>query len=215
MAGIFSHFKKKKYVPLTIEERSERFWTWFMSNASEFEKHIDTNSDDFSHIRRITEEMKRFNFLLFPELSKSENGEYILIITPDGNPKGLEPTKQLYSFKPEIENWIVKKFRQPLDDISLEFELDEVRYSDFNIEAVYQIDDERNKVDLKLFVRDMNNDPKRYQHLAFLYLDHILGEFNTITRVGEVEFCHLNEGELVRGGVNLLELRKVIEQELY
>jgi hypothetical protein len=61
----------------------------------------------------------------------------------------------------------------------------------------------------------MNNDEKNHQHLAFLYFDHILGEFNTITRVGYIDFHHLDENQSIENTINLTELRKLIEQELY
>jgi hypothetical protein len=61
----------------------------------------------------------------------------------------------------------------------------------------------------------MNKDEKKYQTLAFLYLDHILGEFNTITKVGSIVFRHLDEGKTIENSINLLQLRKLIEDKLY
>jgi len=60
----------------------------------------------------------------------------------------------------------------------------------------------------------MNLSEKKYQSLAWLYLDHILGEYNIITKVGYIDFYHLEKGEKVKGGITILDLRKLIEKEL-
>ena len=91
---------------------------------------------------------------------------------------------------------------------------DGVEYPSRDIEIIPEFED-KDKVDLRIFVRNLNKDEKRYRSLAYLYLDHILGEFNSITKIRYVDFYHLDDGKSVKGGIGLLELRKLIEEKLY
>lgn len=157
--------------------------------------------------------MREYHEELIPELTKTEDEKYVLIITPDGIKEGIEPTKALAAAKPEIQNWIVEKFRQPCDEITLE--LNGLTYFSTDIEIIPQLDHRKGLVDIDVFIRNMNKDPKAYQHLCFLYLDHILGEFNMLTKVGYIEFHNIDENESLENSINLLELKEVIARELY
>ncbi|WMJ75525.1 hypothetical protein RCC89_20525 [Cytophagaceae bacterium ABcell3] len=78
-----------------------------------------------------------------------------------------------------------------------------------------EIDSKKGKVDIEVFVKNLDKDVENFKSLAFLYLDHILGEYNTITKVGFIDFYHLEEGKTVKNGISVLELRKLIERELH
>lgn len=203
-------FAKKKTASKISEEE---FWNWFKANKSQIETFIDARASDYSIYHELTSRLKNYHPLLFPELTKDEDGKYILVITPDGLSDGLEPTQHLAKHQPPLEKWVVKKFRQPNDEITLNF--DGLTYPSDDILIVPEIDRKRDLVDIEVFIRNMNNDVKRHQHLAFLYFDHILGEFNTITKVGYIGFNHLDADHTVKDGISLLELRRMIEKELY
>ena len=197
---------------LRKSDKEKDFWNWFVKNKSEIEKFIDSDFSDYSIYNQLTRKLKPYSSILFPELTKNENDEYVLIITPDGDEKGIEPTKKLFDKHPKMENWLVRKYRQPCDEIGLNF--DGVEYPSRDIEIIPEFED-KDKVDLRIFVRNLNKDEKRYRSLAYLYLDHILGEFNSITKIRYVDFYHLDDGKSVKGGIGLLELRKLIEEKLY
>ena len=108
-------------------------------------------------------------------------------------------------------NWIIKKFRQATDEIGLNF--NGIEYPSSDIEIIPELDNERGKINIKVFIRNMNSDVKKHQALSFLYLDHILGEYNTITKVGYIDFYHLENDKNVENGISILELRKLIEKE--
>lgn len=192
--------------------KEKKFWKWFVNNKSKIELFMDSDFSDYTIYNQLTKKIKSYNSILFPELTKTEDNKYVLIITPDGVEKGIEPTKKLYNNQPKIENWIVKKYRQPCDEIGLNF--NGVEYPLSDIEIIPKFED-KDKVDLSIFVRNLNKDEKGYKNLAYLYLDHILGEFNSIMKIRYVDFYHLDEDKSVKGGVNILELRKLIEKELY
>ncbi|WP_405395952.1 hypothetical protein [Maribacter sp. Asnod2-G09] len=137
-----------------------------------------------------------------------------MVITPDGNPKGILPTEKLYTSKPELENWIIEKFRQPKDKFS-DFEYDGLKFPSSDIEILANYNHESNKMDIKVFVRNMKLDEEKYKTIAWIYLDNILGEFNSIKKIRFVDFFHLNEGETAKNSISILELRNQMDKDIY
>lgn len=194
------------------QSKEEKFWNWVSKNKTELENFIRSDHDDYRIYNQLTKETQKYNSGLFPEMTLSEKNEVVLIITPDGMPEGILPTEKLYDAKPQLENWIIKKFRQATDEVQLNY--DGIEYPASDIEIVPELDIGRGKINIKVFIKNMNSDIKRYQTLSFLYLDHILGEYNTITKVGYLDFYHLEIGKSVENGISILELRKMIEEQL-
>jgi len=204
---MFDFLRLKKTTP------EEKFWKWFELNKTELEKFTNSDHSNTLIYNRLTKAMKKYNSILFPELTMSDDDQYVMIITPDGHPDGIESTRKLFDSKPELENWVIKRFRQPTDTIHLNF--NGVEYTSSDVEILPQVNNQNDKINIKVFIRNMNKDEKNYQTLAFLYLDHILGEYNTMTKIGFIDFHHLDEGKSVEGGISVLELRKLIETEIY
>ena len=202
---MLNFFKKKN--------KEQIFWDWFVKNKSRLEKFIE-NPDKIGYdiYHQLSKQLKKYNLLLFPEITV-QNGKYVLIITPDGMKDGVEPTIKLVDSRPEIDNWEIKKFRQPKDDIHLSINGVSFPYTDIKI--IPYVDEEREKVDIQVFIKNMKENEKAYQHLAFLYFDHVLGEYNTITKVGYIDFNHMDEGDEIPQAIDLIELRKLIIEEFY
>jgi len=197
---------------MSSKSAKENFWIWFTSKQTKLEDFINDPNRDYAIYHEMTEELQKFSELLYPEITVNDD-KYVLIITPNGIEDGIEPTREIVAAAPELSKWEFIRFRQPMDDVSLEQE--DLHYESTDIEILPQIDEEETKVNVLVFIRNMNKDPKAYQTLAFLYMDHILGEFNVITRVGYIDFKHLDEEKSVGGSISLLKLRKLIEEKLY
>jgi hypothetical protein len=188
------------------------FWKWFVDHKQALEDFINDPNRDYAIYHEMTEELQKFSELLYPEITVNED-KFILIITPNGISEGIEPTREVVAAAPKFDNWEFVRFRQPMDDVSLEQE--GLRYESTEIEILPELDHERDKVNILVFIRNMNKDPRSYQTLAFLYMDHILGEFNVITKVGYIDFKHLEPEMAIADSISLIELRKLIEDNLY
>ena len=191
--------------------KEEKFWNWVSENKVELENFINSDHEDYTIYNQLTYEMKKYNSVLFPEMTLTEKNEVVLIITPDGMSEGILPTEKLYDSKPELDNWVIKKFRQASDETELNY--DGIEYPNSDIEIIPELDKERGKINIQVYIKNMNSDVKKHQALSFLYLDHILGEYNTITKVGYIDFYHLEKDKNVENGISILELRKLIEKE--
>jgi hypothetical protein len=193
------------------QSKEDKFWNWVSKNKTELENFINSDQEDYTIYNQLTKEMKKYNSVLFPEMTLTKKNEVVLIITPDGMPEGVLPTQKLYDAKPKLDNWIIKKFRQATDEIGLNY--DGIEYPSSDIEIIPELDNERGKVNIKVYIRNMVLDEKKHQTLSFLYLDHILGEYNTITKIGYIDFYNLENNKSIDNGITILELRKLIEKE--
>jgi len=198
-------FKKKD----TIKE----FWEWFVKNKTKLEEFINSEETDYSIYNQLTNKLKKFNTLLFPEITIDENNNFVLIITPDGIKDGIVPTNEIIENAPFVEHWVFKKFRQASDKIDLNFSGLEFKYTDIKIWRKFNI--EEVKVDIAVLINNYNENDSRFFSLAFLYLDHILGEFNVLTRVGCIDFFGWDKLNDNFEAIDLLILRKEIEENLY
>lgn len=193
------------------KDKKKEFWKWFVKNKSKFEVFITTKSrTDFSLYHELSRKIKKVNEEIIPELTMEEE-KYVLIISCGGISAGIKSVQELAASAPEINNWIVKKFRQPTDKITLNYEGLELEMSDLQVD--YDLDMDREKVNIVYKIKGYEESDKRYTSLGFLYLDHILGEFNVMTRVGYIDFEPLRDLEPKL--IGLVELRNLIEDKLY
>ncbi len=193
------------------KSKEEKFWNWVSTNKIELENFINSDQKDYTIYNQLTKEIKKYNSILFPEMTLTQKNEVVLIITPDGMSEGILPTEKLYNSKPELDNWVIKKFRQPSDEVGLNYE--GLEYPSSDIEIIPEFDKEREKVNIQIYIRNMSIDKEKYQILSFLYLDHILGEYNTITRIGHIDFYNLEKNKKIDNAISILKLRKLIEKE--
>ena len=191
----------------------KKFWQYFLDSRKELENFIDSDLSDYTAYNKLTDEIRKFSCLLFAEVTKYSDEKYVLILTPDGKFEGIGDTQKLFDSRPEIDNWIIEKFRQPRDKIH--FKYDGLEFPSSDIEIFAELNPEKEKFDLQIFIRNMYFDEQKYQTIAWLYLDNILGEFNSITKIGYVDFFNLEDGKTVKNGITILELRKLIDKEIY
>lgn len=197
-------FKKK--------DKKKVFWDWFQKNKEQVAQFIQ-DQQNMRIYEELTKQLKKYNQILFPELMLDGKGGYVLIITPDGIKDGLQATIDLVDVAPDINDWSFVKFRQAMDHVQLQFNGLQYAYEDIKIWRDFN--EEEDKVDIAVLIKGFDENDQRFLSLAFLYLDHILGEFNVISRVGGIDFLsweHLNDEY---EAIDLLQLRKEIEDKLY
>jgi len=193
------------------QSKEEKFWSWVSKNKTELENFIISKEKDYTIYNQLTKEMKEYDTTLFPEMTLTKKNEIVLIITPDGMSEGILPTEKLYDSRPKLDNWIIKKFRQATDEVSLNY--DGIEFPSSDIKIVPELDEKRKKINIKIYIKNMNSNPDKHKALSFLYLDHILGEYNTITKVGYIDFFDLETYKSDAKEISILELRKLIEKE--
>lgn len=192
--------------------KKKEFWKWFLENANVLEGLIDGKNQNDKLYKELTLEVQKFSKLIYPEIT-FKNNKYQLILTPNGIKEGVEPTIELHEAAPSIDNWDIIRFRQPTDNLSASIKINGIELSGSDIKIARKFNTDN--VDLLVAINGYVAEDQTYITLAFLNLDHILGEFNVITRVGTIDFIGWNELDDNYKIVNLLELRKEIEEKLY
>lgn len=188
------------------------FWKWFAQHTEGLENILDDKTDSMRAYEQLSKKIRRFHRDLVAEMTKDQEG-YVLILTPDGRRSGIKAVQELAAAAPAIPKWKVKRFRQAQDQIKLSLGGLELDIAD--IKVWREFDEKAEMVELNVFIKGYDESDSRFGSLTFLYLDHILGEFNLLTRVGPIAFWSWEELPPNVETVGLLVLRKEIEEKLY
>lgn len=164
----------------------ERFWMWFQENEKllfTFEKDQESIFDELA--RQLSVVNQNLTFEFGPIL---ENNKRQFIISADGIKSSFPAVEKLYKNAPELNRWIILKFRprrNPINDIEIgdrKIKAEDVYYRIFK-------DENPNKVGIILFFRDFNaTEANIYSQLGYLFLDEALGEYDVETKVGAIIF---------------------------
>ena len=195
--------------------RKEQFWRWFKRNKKQIEKFIETKSNkDYSIYNKLTSKIKKVNELLIPEITMT-NDKYELVISCGGISEGIQGVQNLYDCAPKFDHWIITKFRQPKKKFDLNFNGLDYKYDDIKVWRKFDLDNE--KVDIAMLIKNYNEKDDRFKSLAFLYLDHFIGEYNTMTRVGHIDFLSWEDLEKNKhiDSISLIDLKNEISEKLY
>jgi len=187
---------------------AKEFWDWFLTREKDIAHFINSKPDDYSVFEELMNTLNRYHELVIPELTGDKENNNILILSCDGRRDGIEPVERLFGSAPKIPGWKIQKFRAPghVGEINyggLAFESDAVAVRYDHDGAMYNIE---------LFIRGYKENDDRYKALAFLYLDHFVGEYNVMTKVGAIEFKKRPILGGPKGTVTLQEFRAIVER---
>lgn len=184
------------------------FWNWFQVRRSEIEKFIVSGQDDFTIFNELTDKLRSYNDLVIAELTQDTENRNILILSCDGRRDGIEPVERLYKSAPTIDNWRIQKFRAPGHVTELNYQGLSIKPDDIMLK--YNFDGAG--YNIELFMKGYREKDDRYKALAFLYLDHLVGEYNVMTRIGQIEFKKLGLFSSSSDKVALREFRAIVER---
>ena len=186
----------------------KEFWDWFQSKKKEIEEFITSDTNDYSIYEELTDKLNSYNDLVIPELTKDTDDNNVLIISCDGKSDGIPFVERLYESAPIIDKWRFQKFRIPGQVRELNYQ--GLQFKSNDIKAKYTFDGQY--YDIELFIKGYSDSDDRYKGLAFLYLDHMVGEYNVMTKIGQIEFKKMGLFTSSADKVSLQELRTIIER---
>jgi hypothetical protein len=187
---------------------AEEFWNWFLSEKTEIEKFIHSDTDDYSIYNELTDKLRSYHNLVMPELTRDKEDFYVLILTCDGKKDGIEPVEQLFNSAPGIDKWKIQKFRAPGHVVELNYQGLSLKPESLKIKYVSN----GLYFDIVVFIKGYSDTDERFKGLAFLYLDHFVGEYNVMTRIGQIKFKELALPTQTSDKVSLQEFRSIIER---
>jgi len=184
------------------------FWNWFLSNKKMIEDFISSDHrDDYTPYETLTAKIKEYHPDVIPELTINKANDFVLIISCDGIRSGMQAVENLFAAAPQIDQWVIQKFRQPGAIIHLNFK--GLFFKAEDIKAKYFLND--GQVDIQLYIKGYTESDPRYKSLAFLYLDHLIGEYLTMTKIGAIDFKKIGLFTSTTDMKTLPELAEIIK----
>ena len=164
-----------------------QFWDWFTNHSKQLEHFMTSNLSDYSVYNELSAKLKTYHNNVIPELTMDKANNFILILSADGISNGIIPIEKLFASAPLLNGWIIQKFRKPGAVSNLNFRGLGIPAKDVKIK--YSLN--ANEVDIELYIKGYKENDSRYKSLGFLYLDHFIGEYSVMTKVGNIQFRKL------------------------
>lgn len=189
--------------------RSERpgggeFWDWFLQNGREIAA-VRTGSEPILHT--IAENLRAVHPNLQFEMSVADDGLREFIVSAGGIREAIPAVEQLVSTAPEIPGWQIIAFKQRKQADRIE-----IGGQSFGPEDVwFKSESHREHADIELYIRGFDGSSELPLHVAFLYLDVLLGEYDVMTKIGAIDFQPLPEDPTRIGLRPIQRLPEVID----
>jgi hypothetical protein len=160
------------------------FWQWFQKNEAMLYSFEENPEEAFAQLSlQLAKVDENLAFLFGPP---REDGTREFIVSANGIAASFPAVEALYAAAPALPRWTFGKFRprlEPPEHITLEAR---TLMSD---DISYRMYEDGEKVGILIFIEGLAEQERYlFQHIGFLFLDHILGEYDVGTRVGFIEF---------------------------
>jgi len=126
--------------------------------------------------------LKKINEHLTLELGHLGEDQYEITISADGIEEAFSDVEEIYKQKPELDNLVIHKFRQPISNLSkllIKVDDTEVIYSDI----LFELLEEKAGIIIVLFIPGFQEESSEHETLKFLVLDTCLGEYDAVKKV--------------------------------
>ena len=171
--------------PQTTPE--QRFWEWFQSNEAAL---FDFEKDQERVFKQLLAQLRKVNPDLVFEFGPNNNGRREFVISAGGIRAAFPAVESLYAAAPALPRWEFIKFRprRAAMDIS---------YAGISVKAtsvLVKITSLGAKADIILYFPEYSRaSHNAHMGIAFLFLDHALGEYDVETRVGKIDVRPLSD----------------------
>ena len=187
----------------------ENFWEWFDNNKTSIENFISSEHTDYEIYDTLSDKLKQYSEFLIPELTMTEDNKFVLVISCDGIKQGIPFANNLVQDLKPIDNWKVFTFRQPGAMESIPVNGLNLRRKDILLQWQKT---SSGKYDLTFYVKGFSGNDTNYEMGTLLHMDHTIGEFNAMTRIGGVEIKKLRFFQSKKGLKTPDELKKELDE---
>jgi len=154
----------------------QAFWTWFAANADKLP------ADKVAAVNQIQAQLDKDDPDVFAEVVFDPAGN-TLVLTADGKKDRFPDVKRIAAAAPKIAKWSIVAFRQrdhelmPLTMNGRALDPKLVKFTSKPNGA---------QLDIRVFIPDYTDGDEALGNLAFLALDHAVGEYDVETKLGGI-----------------------------
>lgn len=183
------------------QKRDQNFWNWFSKNDIQV---FSIVSGKESIAEELSIELKKVNENLVWSIGGSpSDNKRDFIISAAGIKSSFPDVVSLYNSAPkDLVHWNFIAFRPKTNTERIQFE-DKVRdLSDF----YFRFEKYLNKYNIDIYVKNYESGVD--DHITYLFLDSLLGEYNVETKLAAIDIHNLNTTEESR---DLFPLKKIAD----
>jgi hypothetical protein len=165
--------------------RIRAFWDWFVKNTPTM---AQLRAQDFSFADELKRRLERIRNGVTWELAGDET-ECTLFISADGFRELIPYVQAVVENAPKLDGWRVVAFRQRTGiGAKMQFRGATIDPSQTYFELVA----DGKKINLKTYVsKTADVESEASIHTVFLMLDHLLGEYDVMTKMGLFDLIHV------------------------
>lgn len=188
------------------ESKEQSFWDWFTEKSDKlffFELYQEKLlPETLVQIQTIHPDLV---FEIGPEI----DGKRDFIVSANGLKEAFPAVIELVRSAPQFDSWNIIPFRQRKPDFDMEVEIEDVVLSPDDIVFDYDYDD--NKVNLNVYVEDIDSEDSRVYHIVFILLDNIIGEYDVEMKIGRIDIYTLDENKSTSHLHPLSDLPRIVD----
>lgn len=171
----------------TADYKIKLFWKWFTKHSEEY---LNFEHNQGILLNELYGRLLKINKALTFELSPPSRESRELIISCDGNADAIKKVISVVDQAPRIGGWKIRAFRQRVSVGVIEFEGRKFSTEDILYEYTFRED---NRINLRFFIKDYDeDDTERCMGATFILLDHLIGEYDVMTKIGQIDFLKLD-----------------------
>jgi hypothetical protein len=160
--------------------REEEFWSWFQKNEDSL---FNFEKDQQRVFKNLAAAMKKVNPDLTFEFSQITDNKREFVISADGFRSAFPAVESFFRSAPCLPRWTFVKFRPRRG--SGDLIIGDIKVGTNDLE--FTIHPDGGKAGLTVFVKGYNEEKvKQFTQIAFIHLDHAIGEYDMETQVGFV-----------------------------
>jgi hypothetical protein len=165
----------------------EAFWKWFTTNSPSLSK----EPKPIDVMNRIQEQLNKGHPGVLAEIGSTKERRK-LVLTADGDRKIFPIIQRLYASRPTVEGWDVVAFR-PRDINALTIEMNGQKLDPRAVR--YRAQRSGDQLDVEVFVPGYVEGDKTMAQMAFIALDHTLGEYDVETKVAGIKLLPIERAD--------------------
>ncbi len=165
------------------------FWKWFQQQE---ERLFYYEAYEKELLPLALNELQKINKDLVFEIGPEMEGQREFVVSANGIKSAFSDVIELVKFAPDLDRWHIVPFRQRKDVSELEVQIDDIILTPNDISFSYQKD--KGRINLSIYVEDMDDEDEKMYHMVFLILDNIIGEYDVEMKIGSIDIY--SDGDL-------------------